>query len=281
MPWCGKAFRPSAFPAGSYISVPAIIQPMSYPRGFLVKYAEQIKKMVKVPVIVAGRINSPDIIEEVVKQGKADMVALGRALVCDPEFVVKMREGRPGDIRSCIACNQGCIDKVLTGGGVSCLLNARAGLEAERRIDPAARKKKVMVIGGGPAGMEASRVAALRGHRVLLVEKEKRLGGKVIAASKPPGKGEFINIAGYLESSARKLGVEIRLGEEDLERAFREFQPEAVIFAAGSDPVIPGIPGIDGEKAVAAEDILNEKADSGQRVVIVGGGLPAGQQPVY
>jgi len=258
--------------AGSYASIPAIIQPVFYPRGFLVHYAEEVKKIVDVPVIVAGRINNPALIEEIISQKKADMVAIGRALVADPEFVVKMKKGKAEDICPCVADNQGCADQVIQGKGINCILNARAGMETERHITPASPKKKVMVVGGGPAGMEASRVMALRGHTVLLVEKGKRLGGKVPAASKSPGKEEFINIATYLENSIKKLGVEIRLEENDLESVFKKFNPDAIIFAAGSEPIFPGIPGLKSEKVATAEDVLNEKADLGQKVVVIGGG---------
>ena len=258
--------------AGSYASIPTIIQPMSFPRGFLVCYAEEIKKIVDVPVIVAGRINNPALIEEIINQKKADMVAIGRALVADPEFLVKMKEGRAEDICPCVADNQGCADQVIQGKGINCILNARAGMETERHITPATLKKKVMVVGGGPAGMEASRVAALRGHTVMLIEREERLGGKVLTASKSPGKEEFIHVATYLENSIKKLGIEIRLEENDLGRAFKEFKPDVVILAAGSEPIFPDIPGLRGKKVVTAEDILNEKLDSGPKVVVIGGG---------
>lgn len=277
----GEGVQAISISAGSYISVATIIQPMSFPRGFLVNYAEQVKKMVDVPVIVAGRINSPDILNEIISLKKADMVALGRALVCDPGFAVKMKEGRAEDIRPCVACNQGCIDRVLTGGGINCLQNARAGMESERLVEPAAPGKKIMVVGGGPSGMEASRVAALRGHTVWLVEKEGRLGGKVPMASMAPGKEEFVNVAGYLERSIRKLGVKIILGEPDPERVINEFRPDTLILAAGSDPVVPDIPGIEGDNVVTAEDILNGRAETGQRVVIIGGGKVGMETALY
>ncbi len=259
--------------AGSYASISSVIQPFSVPRGFLVPYAEEIRKTVPVPVIVAGRINTPEMVEEIVRLGKADMVALGRSLICDPEFVLKMKEGRPEHIRSCVACNQGCADQVILGSTVSCIQNAEAGKEADRCVVGAALKRKVMVVGGGPAGMEACRVAATRGHDVMLVEKDTQLGGRIVAASKAPGKGEFSRITDYLEAEIRRLGVKVLLGAPDPQRALDEFRPDVIVFAAGAEPAVPDIPGIDGRNVATAEDVLKGRREVGQRVAVVGGGL--------
>lgn len=277
----GEGIQAISVSAGSYASVHSVIQPFFYPRGFLSGHAERLKEIVDVPVIVAGRINTPSTVEEILGKGQADMVALGRALVCDPEFVTKMRQGRTDAIRPCVACNQGCADRVITGASIACLLNAEAGREEERVARPAARARRVMVVGGGPAGMEAARVAALRGHDVLLVEKEEELGGRLLAASKAPGKAEFAEVPAYFGGALRDLGVRVRLGESDPVRVRDEFRPEAVVFAAGAEPAVPPIPGIDGGKVVTAEDVLRGRSEAGPRAVIVGGGMVGVETALY
>ncbi len=259
--------------AGSYASVPAIIQPMTYPRGFLVPYAEQIRKLVAVPVVVAGRINTPRLIEEIIRDGKADMVAIGRALICDPEFVVKMMQGRDGEIRPCVACNQGCIDQVIMGGSLRCLGNATAGRELEGFPMKASEGKRVLVVGGGPAGMESARVCAIRGHEVLLIEKEAELGGRLRVAARAPHKEEFASVAAYLESAILNAGVNVRRNESRIEETCDEFRPDAVVFAAGAEPAVPSIPGFRDEGVLKAEEVLSGKRKTGQSVVVVGGGL--------
>lgn len=259
--------------AGSYASVPAIIQPMTYPCGFLVPYAEQIRKLVAVPVIVAGRINSPQLIEEIIGGGKADMVAIGRALISDPGFVVKMTQGREGEIRPCVACNQGCIDKVIMGGSVQCLGNAAAGRELEGFPLKVPVAKKVLVVGGGPAGMESARVCAIRGHEVLLIEKEAQLGGRLRMAARAPHKEEFANVAAHLESAILNAGVRVRRNENRVEATCDEFRPDAIVFAAGAEPVVPSLPGFGHEKVLMAEEVLSGKRKTGRTVIVVGGGL--------
>jgi 2,4-dienoyl-CoA reductase-like NADH-dependent reductase (Old Yellow Enzyme family)/thioredoxin reductase len=259
--------------AGSYASVSAIIQPMTYPRGFLVSYAEQIRRLVAVPVIVAGRINTPQLIEEIIRGGKADMVAIGRALICDPEFVTKMKQGREGEIRPCVACNQGCIDEVIMGGSIRCLGNAAAGRELEGFPMKAPQAKRVLVVGGGPAGMESARVCAIRGHDVLLIEKEAQLGGRLRMAARAPHKEEFANVAAYLESAILRAGVRVRRNEGRVKETCDEFRPDAVVFAAGAEPIVPSIPGFEHEGVLKAEEVLSGKRETGQSVIVVGGGL--------
>lgn len=267
--------------AGSYASLPAIIQPMTYPRGFLVPYAEQIRKIVSVPVIVAGRINTPRLIEEIIAGGKADMVAIGRALISDPEFVSKMKQGRDGEIRPCVACNQGCIDQVIMGGSVRCLGNAAAGRESDGFPGKASEAKRVLVVGGGPAGMESARVCALRGHEVLLMEKEAQLGGRLRIAARAPHKEEFASVAAYLESAILGAGVHVRRSESRIREICEEFRPDAVVFAAGAEPVVPSIPGFDHENVLKAEEVLSGKRETGRSVVVVGGGLVGMETSLY
>jgi len=259
--------------AGSYASVPYIIQPMSLPRGLLVPYAEELKKVVDVPVIVAGRINDPELVEQIIADGKADMVALGRALLADPEIVAKMKEGRYAEVRHCIACNQGCIDRLLAGQNISCLVNARTGFETERNITPAPESKKVLVVGGGPGGLEAARVAAVRGHKVMLAERTGSLGGKVETAAIPPGKKEFGLVKSYLLREVEKLGVEISLNVTDVQELIEKNNPDAVIIAVGAEPVTPDIPGIGSGRVIFAEEALLGKKDVGRQVAVIGGGM--------
>jgi len=249
-----------------------IIQPGSIPRGPLVHLAEGIKEAVDIPVITVGRINDPELVEEILQEEKADLVALCRALIADPEFPNKAAEGRLDDIRKCIACCNGCGERKRSREiRLSCDVNAAAGKEKEYLISRTKEPKRVLVIGGGPAGMEASRVAALRGHDVILYEKANRLGGQLNLSIIPPYKKEVKNILEYLLHQTRKLGVRIKMGREVTVEIVREVKPEVVIVATGACPLIPKIPGVDGRNVFTAWDVLGGAEVEG-RVLIVGGG---------
>jgi len=248
------------------------IQPMAIPRGCLVHLAEGIKKAVRIPVGTVGRIVEPKMAEEILRQGKADLIAMGRALLADPEFPKKTEEGRFEDIRPCIACLQGCRDHLYQGLPITCLVNPRAGMEAEYKIEPANKKKKVFIIGGGPGGMEAARVAALRGHEVILAEKQNHLGGQFHLASLPAGKEEIGVYLNYLSGQLEKLGVKVQLNREVTPEKLEEMKADAVILAAGGFPLIPAIPGIDRENVFTAWDVLVYPEKVGAKVVIIGGG---------
>lgn len=246
--------------------------PMAFPRGCLVHLAEGIKDVVSVPVIAVGRINDPVFAEEVLQQGKADLVAMGRALLADPELPSKASEGRFADIRKCIGCNR-CMDLLLNPldqSEMRCSVNAMLGKEREYKIEPVKIKKNVFVIGGGPAGMEAARVAALRGHGVCLYEKDNKLGGQLNLAVVPPHKEEIGNIVDYLSTQTKKLGVRVELGREFDLKLVEGAKPEVVIIAIGSTPIVPEIPGIN-HNVILANDVLAGKP-VGQKVAIVGGG---------
>lgn len=267
--WGVKAIQVSG---GTHDTVEMEIQPMAIPRGCLVHLAEGIKKAVRIPVGTVGRIVDPKMAEEILRQEKADLIAMGRALLADPEFPRKAQEGRFEDIRPCIACLQGCRDHLYRGLPITCLVNPQAGMEAESKITPAERGKKVFIIGGGPGGMEAARVAALRGHEVILAEKENHLGGQFHLASLPDGKGEIRGYLDHLSGQLKKLGVKIQLNQEVSPEKVKEMKADVVILAAGGVPRMPGLSGIDRENVFAAWEALAHPEKVGTKVVIIGGG---------
>ena len=245
---------------------------MEVPRGGYAYLAGGIRRSVDIPVIASNRITDPYIAERILKEGLADMVALGRVLIADPDWSLKAREGRPEEIRPCVGCLQGCMDRIFTGNPLCCLVNAEAGLEEEREIRPTKNPKKVMVVGSGPAGMEAARVAALAGHTVELFEKELRLGGQLHVAGAPPGREEFLSFLDYQEVALRKAGVKVHTGVEvDVEK-IREFGPEALVIAEGARPIIPAIPGADQPFVITSWEFLEKNPPIGKKVAIIGGG---------
>ena len=245
---------------------------MGVPRGGFVYLAQGIKQAVSIPVMACNRINDPLLAEQILRDGRADLVGFGRSLIADPELPNKARSGRLDEIRYCIACNQGCFNPLSEDKPQTCLVNAQAGAEGKRIIQPALRKKKVMVIGGGPAGMEAARVAAMRGHEVCLYEKNETLGGQILLAALPPGREEFLTLVRYQETQIKKLGVDVHTGvEANLQDVERE-NPDAVVLATGAEPLVPDIKGVDRTNVVSAWDVLSGKADPGREVVIIGGG---------
>jgi 2,4-dienoyl-CoA reductase-like NADH-dependent reductase (Old Yellow Enzyme family)/thioredoxin reductase len=248
-------------------------QPMATPRGCLTHLSAGIKDAVDIPVIAVGRINDPTLAERILQEEKADMVAMGRALLADPELPRKAREGRLDDIRKCTACNTGCIYRVgWQGLSISCQVNPAAGREKELRVVPADKTRKILVIGGGPAGMEAARVASLRGHEVVLYEKNSQLGGQVLLAIKPPHKDELRNILEYFPAQLNKLGVRLELGKEANDRVVENEGPDAVILATGATPLVPEIEGADGDNVMTAWDVLTGRKKPEGKTVIVGGG---------
>ncbi len=245
---------------------------MSIPRMSYIFLSEKIKTQVEVPVIGSVRVNDLALAEEILDNGQSDLISIGRPLIVDPELPKKYRRKQFDEIRSCIACNQGCFDSLLNFKSVSCIYNVRAGRERELKIRKAKRKKKVMVIGGGPGGLEAARVAALRGHEVHLYEKNSVLGGQLRYAYIPPGREEIENVITYLERQIKKLKVKIQLGEKADIKVLKKLKPDAVIAAIGGSPIIPPIPGIKEKNVVVAEEIFDNRVKVGKDVVIIGGG---------
>jgi len=251
--------------------------PTAQPPGLLVDLAEMTKKVVNIPVITVGKLGYPDLAERVLKEGKADFIALARSLLADPEWPNKVKAGRLEDITPCTGCHDGCIQRLLDGKHVSCAVNPACGRERESIISPAENKKSVVIIGGGPSGMEAARVAALRGHQVTLWEKGYALGGNLIPAAVPDFKQDYKLLLNYLITQIKKLGVTTRLEQEATPDLIQKMNPDVVIIATGANPIIPEIPGIqrgiEKEKVVTATDVLLGKAEVGESAVIIGAGL--------
>jgi len=263
--------------SGSHDSFPEVVPPANFSPAWRVHLAEGIKQAVSVPVVTTGRIQSPELAESILREGKADLIGLGRALICDPEFPSKITQGKANEIRWCIACNQGCINRLRTldlegNSLVTCLLNPMVGHEREFALKPAEVKKKVVVIGGGAAGMETAVIAASRGHEVTLFEKENVLGGQMILAAIPSHKDEINNITRYFESQLPKLGVKVEMGREATPEIVEQLKPDVVILATGGVPIVPPIPGASRGNVVTAWDVLRGE-ETGDRVVVVGGGM--------
>lgn len=248
--------------------------PPEYEPGFNLWRAREIKKTVGVPVIAVGRFIGPVLADEAIARGDADLVAFGRQFLADPDFILKAREGRPGDIRKCIACNQGCIERLILGeGNIRCAINPETGQETLYPKGPAAVPRKVWVIGGGPAGLTAACEAARLGHRVELFEKEETCGGQLRFAGKPPFKAVYEEWGAWLSAQAEKMGVRIHLNKEVTRQMIREEKPEAVILAGGGDKIIPDIPGIHLPHVCDAWQMLGGKVDPKEEALVIGGGL--------
>ena len=245
--------------------------PMYFPRGYLLHLAEGIKSTVQVPVIAVGAIHDPRLAEEALQKNRADLIAMGRALIADPELPEKIRAGRFEDIRTCLRCNEGCSSRVRQSKTQRCAVNAEVGRERQMRIHPVSRPKHVCVIGGGPAGMEAARVLALRRHRVTLIEKEKELGGLLRYAAVPDFKAELRSFLAYLKTQVEKLGVEILLGRRATLDFVKEIKPDSVVLASGSAMAIPEISGIRKPFAASVLELLSGEFQGGERVVVAGG----------
>jgi 2,4-dienoyl-CoA reductase-like NADH-dependent reductase (Old Yellow Enzyme family) len=225
--------------------------PIVYPPGNLVSLAQGIKKVVNIPVIAVGRI-SAELGEEVLRQGKADFIAMARAILADPEYPSKVASGKMEDIRPCILCYH-CVSQAFWGEPVFCAVNAAAGKESELRIEPAKQPKKVLVVGGGPGGMEAARVAALRGHDVTLCDKGRRLGGSLVFASVANADNEdFLN---YLIAQMGKLPITVKLGVEVTPALIEDIKPDVVILALGGNLTTPQIPGSDLPGVISGKDL--------------------------
>ena len=250
------------------------IPPMGVqPYGFFVKIAGDIKKAVNVPVSAVGRIVDAEMAARVIESGMADMVAMGRPLLADTDWGTKIAAGKACDIRRCISCNKGCTDAIQNRQFLSCVLNAENGYENTRSIQPAAQKKKIAVLGGGPAGLEAARVAALRGHDVTLFEKTTTLGGQLNIACVPPRKEEMRRAAQDLIHAVCNAGVHLCMGQTRTAEQLKDAGFEAVINAVGAHSAAPRIPGIDSVNVADAWKVLAGEQQVYGTVAVIGGGM--------
>ena len=250
------------------------IPPMGVqPYGFFVKIAGDIKKAVNVPVSAVGRIVDADMAARVIESGMADIVAMGRPLLADPDWGTKIAAGKACDIRRCISCNKGCTDAIQNRQFLSCVLNAENGYENTRSIQPAAQKKMIAVLGGGPAGLEAARVAALRGHDVTLFEKTTSLGGQLNIACVPPRKEEMRRAAQDLIHAVCNAGVHLCMGQTRTAEQLKDAGFEAVINAVGAHSAAPRIPGIDSVNVADAWKVLAGEQQVYGTVAVIGGGM--------
>jgi thioredoxin reductase len=262
----------------TYKSLAPVIAPMMVPPRSFVFYASEIKQVVDIPVFAAIRINDPVMANDIIKNNEADMVVMTRATICDPEMPNKAREGRVDDVRMCIACNEGCWERITQRDPITCMQNPETGREGIFKILPAPDPRKILVAGGGVAGMEAAIVARQRGHQVVLCEKTGELGGAVLIWTKAPARQEASQTVRFMKHELERLGVEVRLNTQVTPALVETERPDVVIVATGATTVenpLPDVVGPDaaieierGAHVVTAEDVLDGKAQTGQRVVV-------------
>lgn len=251
-----------------------------HPHGWLAEYAASIKKVVNIPVIVAGRITDPVVAEGIIASGQADFVITGRAALADPDFPKKAQCGDFEGIRPCVGCMEGCYDN-LRAGPICCLVNPTLGYEYLHELKPAEVKKHVMVVGGGPAGLQAAIAAAQIGHKVDLFEKQNMLGGNYAVAAYPPAKGEITGYISWARNELNRLGVAVHLGAEATLETVKSVAPDTLIVTSGSRPSVPNIPGIHGENVKYAETVLTGGCTTGMKVVVAGGGMVGLETAMY
>jgi 2,4-dienoyl-CoA reductase-like NADH-dependent reductase (Old Yellow Enzyme family)/thioredoxin reductase len=257
---------------GTLLKVETVLPPTGTSKALNAEYAQKIKQAVGVPVGSVGRIKDPWTAEELIKTGKADIVFMGRALICDPDLPNKAKAGKTEDIRPCIGCSE-CVTSAMYGGATNCSLNFTIGHELECAIDKAETKKKVLIAGGGPGGLEAARVAALRGHMVTLMERSEKPGGQFSIAAFPPLKQELADGLRYQIREVKRLGVEIITGKEVTMQVVREFAPDAVIIATGGNPIMPAWLVKGAHKNVYTSwDALKGLETIGINILVIGGG---------
>lgn len=258
---------------GTYDSFYYACPPMYMPKGYLVEMAAKAKEAVNIPILAGGRMNDPDIAEEALRDGKIDAVVLGRAALADPEYPNKVLTGHTERIRPCIACNQGCITRLQQGKQPTCAVNPVAMREIRFGLRPNVQPKKVVVVGGGVAGMETTRVAALRGHKVSLYERNDKLGGNLIPGGSHSFKKEVRELNAWYQNELSLLPVKIHTEETVTAGELKEIAADVIVLAVGSVPIMPKVPGIDDPKVMGCMDAFDHPEKIGERVVVIGGGL--------
>jgi dimethylglycine catabolism A len=234
-----------------------------------VQLAAAIKEVVEIPILHAGKIVDPRDAERVLAEGWVDVVGMTRAQIADPQMANKAREGRLEEIRSCVGANY-CIDRLYFGKSIICIQNPQIGREKELSgWEPAETQKKVVIVGGGPGGLEAARMAAMRGHHVVLFEQSDELGGQVLVAARAPSRASLAGIVRWLAQQVRRHGVDLRLSSAATAEGVLAEKPDAVVVATGGRPYRPDLPGFDRPEVVTSWDVLNGAAATGARVLIV------------
>ncbi len=254
---------------------------MDVPEGCYAYLADNIKKVVNLPVFASNRINDPVVAEEILMAGKADAVCFGRALIADPYLPEKAKNGELHSIIHCVACNQGCLDRMFKLKSTICLRNPRAGNESKRSLNPVDDEKNLMIIGAGPAGLEAARISAKRGHQVELFEKADKIGGLINVIWIPPGRNEFKRMIEDYQYWIHKLDINLHLNTEVTLDTIKEVNPDAVFLATGSIPIKPPIKGIDKDHVYFANDVFTKDAPVGNNNVIIGGGATGIELALY
>lgn len=269
--------------AGTYDSWYWNHPPNYFKPGMYQPYCKAVKEVVDIPVLMAGRMEDPDLAARAVAEGAADGISMGRPLLADPDVVNKIRVGRFEEVRPCLSCHLGCLGRMAEVGNISCAVNPACGREDEYKLLPAHKQKKVVVVGGGVAGMEAARIASERGHVVVLMEGTNQLGGNVIPGSQAPFKHDDALLITWFEGELQRKSVDVRMDTLATLETINAEKPDSVILATGSCPMVPeNIKGIDGENVCIAEEVLmNPELITGQTVTVVGAGLVGAETALW